>query len=234
MEDLQLDRLVSPASAARAPNATETQEMIDILGLEEQEVSLNPEKDLEEAEAIINDLSDLRSTLLDPYDDDDPGSPPDAVQLESVDREYIQRVFTQASGSQFLVHRLLAANRRRRRNIYHLRRSSPGEFVNVNTQDKTRILSIVDNPQLNPRHVAFRGCMRSKGFSSEADASKTVPSTKNGRRSLFSTDLNDETKSATSFTSGGNTGSLSIIPELQPPRPSRPQAVWSEARLIST
>jgi len=158
MEDLQLDRLVSPASAAaRAPNTAETQEMIDILGLEEQDVSLNSEKNLEEAEAITNDLSDLRSTLLDPYDDDDPGSPPDSVQLESVDREYIQRVFTQASESQLLVNRLLAANRRRRRNIYHLRRNSPGEFANVNTQDKTRILSIVDNPQLNPRHVAFRG-----------------------------------------------------------------------------
>ena len=213
-EDRQLERLESSSSAAQVSQQDDAPEMIDILGLAEHDLDLDPEKYLEEAAAILDDLSDLRSTLLDPYDDDDPGSPLNADQLELVDREYIQRAFTQAKP--FLIGRLLAANRRRRRNMHHLKQAAEG-FTN-NAGGNLTVPSSVNKPRVYPRSVAFRGYTRSKAFSSEAGASKTVPSTKDAKGSQLSF-VKDEIDSMTSLTSGGNTGSLSIMPELHPPGP---------------
>lgn len=214
-----------PSSAARPSEHANTNEIIDILGLGDPDSELNPERYLEEAEAIIDDLYDLRSILLDPYEDDDDGaqSLPEAAQLELADREYAQKVFVQATP--FLVHRLLAANRRRRQNIYRLRQAAAVNNDSSTEQGKTAPSSQLapDCTARNirpPRHrpAPLRGYKRSKATSdSEAGASKTAPSTADARGSLFSQAANDDVKSMTSFTSGSN--SLSAVPELYPPGP---------------
>ena len=164
------------------------QETLDILGPEGDGLSSDPQSFLAEADAIIDDLSDLRSILLDPYDDDDLESPQDASQLELADREYVQRLFVQAAP--FLVERLLAANRRRRQAMHHMKHTTKGT---------------------NPHLATFPGYTRAKRPQGELGSRST--------RSFSDDPDMKEPVSYTSISSSDtSTGSLDG-PELQPPAP---------------
>ncbi|KAK4172752.1 hypothetical protein QBC36DRAFT_337198 [Triangularia setosa] len=121
----QRNKLAPPLSAALAPSSEQqkTQELLEILGLEDQDPDdSNTQRYLVEAEDILDDLADLQPTLLDPFDDVEAELPPDCSQQENLDRVYASQVFSKAPN--FLIERLVAANQRRRRYIYDLRRQA--------------------------------------------------------------------------------------------------------------
>lgn len=216
----------SSSSVASPSKQVETQELIDILGLGDHDSDSSPEKYLAEAEEIIDDLSDLRPTLLDPYDDDDPEPLPDADQLDLQDRQYVQEAFTKAAP--FLVDRLVAANRRRRQNIHGLReealRTGGGDGRPVPeavTVGKAVQRASSNNLRPNASASRVRGYRKaSRPSGSEPGASRTAPST-TGKTSLFSHDVVYERESVTSFASTGFAApaTSTITAELQPPGP---------------
>jgi tetratricopeptide (TPR) repeat protein len=205
----------------------ETQEIIDILGLVDHDSGSNPEKYLEEAEEIIDDLSDLRSTLLDPYDDDNPDPLSDDDQHITEDRQYAQKAFPRAAP--FLVDRFVAANRRRRQRIRSLREeaskvaggkesTAPGP-AHISSVGKAVLLAPLSKPRTAASTSRVRGYRRSSAPSgSGVGFAKTAPSS-TGRTSFFSHGA--DTHERESVTSLGSTGLTTVleVPELQPPRP---------------
>ncbi|KAK4224666.1 hypothetical protein QBC38DRAFT_547456 [Podospora fimiseda] len=203
----------------------EAKEIIEIFGLVDEElgfpddnVSLSPEEYLADVEGILDELAALRSTLLDPYDDE-LSSPLLETNLASKeDREYIQRAFKKASPA--LVDSLLAANRRRRELIYKLRREQQQEEAELAKSDQLQskphatLQSLAGHlsrgkerelvgkkSKRGPGSTRFRGYRKVKTpLGSEAGVSRTAPSTKVAESSLFSDDVIDEQVSVTSTT----------------------------------
>ncbi|KAK0732235.1 hypothetical protein B0H67DRAFT_640529 [Lasiosphaeris hirsuta] len=112
-----------------------SQDAVDILlGLGDGHSGRGAEEYLVEADKILDDLSRIGPTLLDPHDDDDDddddddnaGTVPnlDEKRSSAEDRDYCQTAFPSAPA--FLIGRLVAANRQRRQrrqhqNTYHPR-----------------------------------------------------------------------------------------------------------------
>lgn len=210
--------LVSPPVSS---DHAEKQELEAILGVGDYENGLNPEVYLAEAQEIIDDLSDLRSTLLDPYDDDDPESLPDAEHSAATDLQYAHMAFPPAAP--FLVDRLLAANRRRRRYISRLREDAGGiagkterPFQAPDTGNIVSAPSATKSTRKVLSIARVQGYRRSTRVSASEGASKTAPSTAGAETSLFSHEATHEKESASSCMVTDNGA---VVPELQPPGP---------------
>ncbi|KAK0726356.1 hypothetical protein B0T21DRAFT_371426 [Apiosordaria backusii] len=220
----QKSKLAPPLSTALSPSSEQqkTQELLEILGLEDQDPDdSNTQRYLIEAEDILDDLADLQPTLLDPFDDVEAEFPPDASRQEILDRVYANHVFSKAPS--FLIERLVAANQRRRRYIYDLRRqavSNGGE-----TGEIPLGIIAAGTGLLRPAHSRkaraassvsrIRGYRKAKTPSgSELGASRTTPSTV-GRTSFFSHNPIHEQESVTSFPSTG----MDNDDDIQPPDP---------------
>ncbi|KAK0738770.1 hypothetical protein B0T18DRAFT_433523 [Schizothecium vesticola] len=217
--------LEPPTSALASPPASsdhaEKQELEAILGVGNYDNGLNPEVYLAEAQEIIDDLSDLRSTLLDPYDDDDPESLPDTEHFAATDLQYAQNAFPPAAS--FLVDRLVAANRRRRRYISRLREDAGGiagkPVATSRAPEAGDVVSAPSAPKSTRKiHSIARvqGYRRSARVSASEGASKTTPSTVGAETSLFSHEATHEKESISSCIPTDNGA---IVPELQPPGP---------------
>jgi len=222
----------SSSSTSSLLHQGETQEIIDILGLEDRVSGSGPEKFLEEAEEILEELSDLRPTLLDPYDDDDPEPLPDDDQHSAEDYQYAQKAFPKAPP--FLVDRLVTANRRRRQHIRSLREASNAGDANESPVPAApaaagKAILLASSQKDSRTHASVsrvRGYRRtSTAYGSEAGVSKTAPST-TGKTSFFSPSGIHERESVTSFGSGGLD---TAVPELHPPGP--PVDIGSEKNL---
>lgn len=221
--------LPDPQSSSAVPSASKqeaTQEIIEILGLPDGDFDLGdygpgfgPEKYLGEAEEILDDLSNLRATLLHPYDDEHPEPLPDPLQSDNEDREYAQKYFGRAPP--FLIDRLLVANRRRRENIHALRKEEGVKLAQSVEWNRKAIESsdakASKATRKGPKRNRVRGYRRTTTPSgSEAGLSRNAPSTTAGRTSVFTQDIIHEHESVTSLSSSG--GAL-LAPEPNEPPP---------------
>ncbi|KAK4166348.1 hypothetical protein QBC43DRAFT_313485 [Cladorrhinum sp. PSN259] len=224
-------------------------EIFEILGLHDEEPEpahddsrLNPERYLAEADEILDDLFHLSSVLLEPYDDEHPEPLPDSLVENEIreDRDYTRQNFVKAP--KFLVERLMAANRRRRENIYALRKNEEtylSQSVEVDAKSAisgpVAVIRAKDGGvQGRPKKKRTRaprsrisGYRKTKTRSeSETGASKTAPSsvTATGKSSLFSRDVIYEQESVTSLTMS-STGPLPVVELRPPPAPVNLKAV---------
>ncbi|KAK4201003.1 hypothetical protein QBC40DRAFT_264559 [Triangularia verruculosa] len=197
-----------------------TQELLEILGLGDQEPDWDTERCLVDAEDILDDLADLRPTLLDPFDDMETEVPPDANRQEIVDRGYVNQFFPKAPI--FLIERLVAANQRRRRYIWNLRQQTTDNVGEIWTTPPGVVTGGIGflKPIFPKKPLGGSRIRRVRGYrkastpsGSEINASRTTPST-TGRASYFSNPLFEQ-ESVTSFPSIG----MENDDDIQPPEP---------------